>query len=46
MADKTHAQGNMDISTQEKTFDGFMRLVTRGAMLCILVLIFLALANA
>lgn len=37
--------GTMDISVQEKTFDGFMRMVTRGAVLIVALLIFLALAN-
>ena len=38
--------GSMDIRVQEKTFAGFVRMVTWGAILSILVLIFLALANA
>ncbi|MFQ1702470.1 aa3-type cytochrome c oxidase subunit IV [Loktanella agnita] len=38
--------GEMDISVQEKTFDGFISMVTKGAILCILVLIFMALVNA
>jgi len=41
-----HKQGEMDISVQEKTFDGFMSMVTKGAVICILVLIFLALVAA
>lgn len=43
MAD--HKHGEMDISVQEKTFDGFMKFVTRGAIICIVILIFLALVN-
>ena len=43
MADHTH--GEMDITTQEKTFDGFIRFVTRGAIICIAALILLALVN-
>lgn len=37
--------GKMDISAQEKTFDGFIKMVTRGAILCIVLLIFIALVN-
>lgn len=44
MADYKH--GSMDISGQRKTFDGFLWFVTRGAMICILILIFMALVNA
>ena len=36
MAD--HKQGEMDISVQEATFDGFMKFVTRG-VITILVLV-------
>lgn len=43
MAD--HKHGEMDIRTQEKTFAGFMSLATRGAIICIAVLIFIALVN-
>lgn len=38
--------GSMDIRTQEKTFAGFMRVVTWGGVIIIAVLIFMALANA
>ncbi|MFN7222508.1 MAG: aa3-type cytochrome c oxidase subunit IV [Paracoccaceae bacterium] len=41
-----HKQGSMNISVQEKTFAGFIRMVTWGAAISIGVLIFLALANA
>ncbi|MEH7830127.1 aa3-type cytochrome c oxidase subunit IV [Gemmobacter denitrificans] len=41
-----HKHGSMDIREQEKTFAGFVRMVTWGAGLSIGVLIFLALANA
>lgn len=41
-----HKQGSMDIRVQRKTFDGFIRFTTWGAILSIAVLIFLALANA
>jgi hypothetical protein len=41
-----HKAGSMDITVQEKTFDGFIRMVTWGAILSVCVLIFMALANA
>lgn len=40
-----HKQGSMDIRVQQKTFDGFIRFTTWGAIISIAVLIFLALAN-
>ncbi|SMX42771.1 aa3-type cytochrome c oxidase subunit IV [Octadecabacter ascidiaceicola] len=40
-----HKHGEMDISVQEKTFDGFMSMVTKGAIISILLLIFIALVN-
>jgi len=43
MAD--HKHGEMDISVQEKTFDGFIKMVTRGAIISILLLIFIGLVN-
>ena len=44
MAD--HKHGEMDISVQEKTFDGFVKASTRVAVLSIAVLIFLAIFNS
>ena len=41
-----HKQGSMDIRVQEKTFDGFIRMTTWGAIISVAVLIFMALANA
>lgn len=41
-----HKQGSMDIKAQEKTFAGFLRMVTWGMIISVGVLIFLALANA
>lgn len=38
--------GKMDIRTQEKTFAGFMRMVTWGIVVTVLVLIVMALADA
>jgi Ni,Fe-hydrogenase I cytochrome b subunit len=41
-----HKPGSMDIRAQQKTFDGFVRMATWGAIISICVLIFMALANA
>lgn len=41
-----HKHGSMDIRAQEKTFDGFIRMATWGAIISILVLVFMALSNA
>jgi hypothetical protein len=40
-----HKHGSMDITEQEKTFDGFVKWVTRTAVACIVALILLALIN-
>jgi len=40
-----HKHGEMDISVQEKTFDGFMSMVTKGSIIIIVSLILLALIN-
>lgn len=40
-----HKHGEMDISVQEKTFDGFMSLVTKGSIAIIVALVLLALIN-
>jgi len=44
MAD--HKIGEMDITVQEKTFDGFIKWVTRGSIVVIVLLILLALIGA
>lgn len=41
-----HVPGSMDIRAQEKTFKGFLRLATWGAVIAVLVLIVMALADA
>lgn len=41
-----HKHGSMDIGVQEKTFEGFMSYVTKTAIVCILVLVFMALVNS
>lgn len=40
-----HEHGTMDITDHEKTFASFMTWVTRGAIICIVALILLALIN-
>ena len=50
MADHPHDQhdhvvGTMDIKDHEKTFAGFIRMVTWGAGICIGILVFMALVN-
>lgn len=40
-----HKHGEMDITTQEKTFDGFVKLTTRAVIVIIVSLILLALIN-
>lgn len=37
--------GSMDIRQQEKTFAGFMKMVTWGAVIVVAILIVMALAN-
>jgi Bacterial aa3 type cytochrome c oxidase subunit IV len=44
--DTGHIQGTMDVRTQEKTFAGFVRMVTWGVVISISILIFLALVNS
>lgn len=41
-----HKHGSMDTKDQEKTFAGFIRMVTWGIVISIGILIFMALANA
>jgi hypothetical protein len=41
-----HKPGSMDVGVQEKTFDGFVRIVSRAVVLILALLIFLALVNA
>ena len=40
-----HKHGEMDISVQEKTFEGFISFVARGAIISIVALIVIALVN-
>lgn len=41
-----HRHGEMDITAQEKAFDGFMKWTTRVAIISIAALIFMALVNS
>ncbi|WP_373355470.1 aa3-type cytochrome c oxidase subunit IV [Pseudoroseicyclus sp. CXY001] len=41
-----HKHGEMDTSTQEATFNGFMKLVTRSSIVIIVALVLLSLLNA
>lgn len=41
-----HKHGSMDTTAHEKTFAGFIRMVTWGACISIGILIFMALVNA
>lgn len=43
MAEYKH--GEMDTSVQEKTFDGFIKYVTWGAIVSICILLFAAIVN-
>jgi len=38
-----HKHGEMDTSAQEKTFEGFMSMVTKTTIAILVVLVFLAL---
>lgn len=41
-----HEHGKMDTTAQEKAYEGFVKWLTYGAIVSIIVLIFLALSNA
>ena len=41
-----HEPGSMDTRVQEKTFAGFIRMATWGAIISVGILLFMALANA
>lgn len=40
-----HKHGEMNIEVQEKTFNGFMSMVTKSAIFIIVALVLLALIN-
>lgn len=41
-----HEQGKMDIRAQEKTFAGFISMVTNAAIIILVAVVFMALVNA
>lgn len=41
-----HEHGSMDITAQQRTFDGFVKFAIRSVFVIIGVLVFMALANA
>lgn len=41
-----HKHGDMDITEQEKTFNGFVRFAVWTVVIVLAILVFLALANA
>lgn len=43
MADKDHS--DMDIRSQEKTFDGFIGMATKAVVVILVLVVFMALAN-
>ncbi|MEM7497345.1 MAG: aa3-type cytochrome c oxidase subunit IV [Pseudomonadota bacterium] len=45
MADKDENNGSMDITTQEKTFQGFLRACAIVAIVTVAILIFLAIVG-
>lgn len=45
MADGKHEPGKMDITNQQKTFDGFMRWVVNGSIVVVIILILLAITG-
>ena len=49
MADHAHSEykhGTMDVRVQEKTFAGFIRMVSIALVIIFFILVFMALANA
>ncbi|MGB5557710.1 MAG: aa3-type cytochrome c oxidase subunit IV [Paracoccaceae bacterium] len=40
-----HEHGKMDIHIQEKTFGGFVKTVSWGAIIALLILLFIAMVN-
>jgi hypothetical protein len=42
MADKDYKHGEMDISEHERTFSGFIRWSVNIAIVCIVIVLFLA----
>lgn len=46
MAEQEYAHGRMDVTSQEKTFDTFLKFVTRAVIIIVIALVFVALINA
>jgi len=40
-----HVPGSMDVSAQERTFEGFMKIITRATIVIVVILVLLALVN-
>ncbi len=40
-----HEHGNMEVEDHEKTFEGFVKIVTWSSILILLFLVFLAIVN-
>lgn len=45
MADEKHIHGKMNIEAQERAFEGFMKWVTNGTIIVILLIILLAITG-
>jgi hypothetical protein len=45
MAEQHHEQGSMDITEQERTFEGFLRVCAIVSVVVALILIFLAIVG-
>ncbi|SMX37775.1 aa3-type cytochrome c oxidase subunit IV [Maliponia aquimaris] len=41
-----HKHGSMDVSTQEKTFEGFINFVIRAILVILALVIFMAVFNS
>lgn len=45
MGDQKHEHGSMDIEVQEQTFEGFIKAITWGIAICLILLVLLYLVN-
>lgn len=46
MAEQEHAHGSMDVTVQERTYETFLKYVTRSVIIIIVAIVFVALVNA
>ncbi len=46
MAEQEHVHGSMDVTVQDKTFETFLKYVTRAIIVIVVALVFVALVNA